>query len=232
MDMSIVPDTGRTLANLLTDLGSIPLRRIRALPPIGLATERDLIRALNRKDRLLELVDGCLVEKAIGWAESAIGGELFAHVAAFVDRLDLGVVTPANGPVRLKKGLIRLPDVAYYGWQRFPGRKMPVAPIPSLTPDLAVTVVRSGNTKKEIDRKLREYFLAGTRLAWVIDPKKRTARVHVKPDEFTPLDEAGRLDGGDVLPGFSVALRDLFAVVGEPEPAPKRPSRKGRGGKS
>jgi Uma2 family endonuclease len=121
-----------------------------------------------------------------------------------------------------------MPDVAFFGWHHFPNRVVPYKAIADLYPDLAAEVLSKGNTKKEIERKLREYFLAGTHLAWVIDPKKRIARVHVKPDEFTLIDESGRLDGGDVLPGFSVALRDLFAVVGEPESTRKPPSRKRR----
>ena len=72
-------------------------------------------------------------------------------------------------------------------------------------------ILSKSNTKKEIARKLGEYFASGTQLAWIVDPRTRTVRVHTSPTESTRLDaEAGVLDGGDVLPGFRLPLADLF----------------------
>src|SRR6266446_1806646 len=99
MDMSTVPASERTLADFLKDLGDIPPYRIRMFPPPGKATEKDVIRILDRENRLFELVDGVLVEKAIGWAESAIGGTLFRRMGDFVEQHDLGITIPADGPV-------------------------------------------------------------------------------------------------------------------------------------
>ena len=62
-----------------------------------------------------------------------------------------------------------------------------------------------------MERKLRDYFTAGVRLVWYIDPKTRTARVFVAPDAGTPVDENGSLSGGDVLQGFDLRMKDLFA---------------------
>ena len=81
-------------------------------------------------------------------------------------------------------------------------------------PDLAVEVLSKSNTKAEIALKLREYLGSGTRLAWIVDPKTRSVVVHTSPDESTRLDLVSKavLDGGDVLPGFRLALADLFAA--------------------
>jgi hypothetical protein len=49
------------------------------------------------------------------------------------------------------------------------------------------------------------------RLVWFIDPRTRTARSYTAPDQCQPIGEDGALGGGDVLPGFELALRDLFA---------------------
>ena len=84
---------------------------------------------------------------------------------------------------------------------------MPIAP---LVGDLVVEVVSKSNTKPEIARKLREYFAAGSRLAWVVEPKPQTVRVHTAPDEFVVLGVDDWLDGGSVLPGFRLAVRELF----------------------
>ena len=76
--------------------------------------------------------------------------------------------------------------------------------------DLAVEVVSKSNTKPEIARKLQEYFAAGSRLAWIVDPKPQTVRVHTAPGEHVVLGIDDWLDGGKVLPGFRVPVRDLF----------------------
>ncbi len=67
-------------------------------------------------------------------------------------------------------------------------------------------------TKAEIARKLEEYFAAGTRLAWVVDPKTRTVRVHTAPRESVVLGLGDVLDGGDVLPGLRLPVRDVFEL--------------------
>ena len=62
-------------------------------------------------------------------------------------------------------------------------------------------------------RKLREYFLAGVRLVWMIDPAKRQAAVYTSPAvAAATLDETQALDGGDVLPGFTLPPAELFAL--------------------
>jgi Uma2 family endonuclease len=83
-----------------------------------------------------------------------------------------------------------------------------------LYPDLAVEVLSKSNTEKEMKRKLREYFEAGTRLVWLVDPKARTVRVYTSPRKFKLLTEDQTLDGGEVLPGFELSLRKLFARAG------------------
>jgi Uma2 family endonuclease len=79
-----------------------------------------------------------------------------------------------------------------------------------MAPDLAVEVHSEGNSKPEIARKVREYFDAGAILVWLIDPKKRTARVFSSVGKSVLLRADQALDGGDVLPGFVLRLSDLL----------------------
>jgi Uma2 family endonuclease len=83
-------------------------------------------------------------------------------------------------------------------------------PIPDLAPDLAVEVLSKGNTKLELSRKVREYFDAGVILVWLIDPRKRTARVYTTIEKSTLVRPDQALDGGAVLPGFVLPLADLL----------------------
>jgi Uma2 family endonuclease len=193
-------------------LGNIPLERICFRPPPGTATERDLIAAMRRSDRLYELVDGTLVEKAMGLSESMIAGLILRRMGNFAEEHDLGILAGADGTVRLLKGLVRIPDVSFFCWDKLPDRMLPSEPIPDLFPDLAVEILSETNTKEEMDRKLKEYFLAGVGLVWMIDPRKRTAAVYTALDApVATLDETGVLDGGDVLPGFVLPMAELFA---------------------
>ena len=78
-------------------------------------------------------------------------------------------------------------------------------------PDLAIEVLSPSNAVREIHEKIALYFAAGSRAVWVFNPKKRTAAVYTSPSEFHTLEENDTLDGGDVLPGFSLDLSKLFA---------------------
>jgi Uma2 family endonuclease len=204
--------TFQTAAELVQRLGSIPLERICFTPPPGTATERDLLAAMRRSDRLYELVDGTLVEKAMGLCGSMIAGQILRRIGNFAEENDLGIPAGADGTMRLLRGLVRIPDVSFFCWDKLPGRVLPSKPIPDLFPDLAVEVLSESNTAEEMERKLGEYFLAGVRLVWMIDPRKRTAEVYTTADAADAvLDETETLDGGNVLPGFKLPLAELFA---------------------
>jgi hypothetical protein len=73
-------------------------------------------------------------------------------------------------------------------------------------------LVDKSNTKAEIVRKIDEYFSAGTRLVWVVDPKTRTVRVHTAPRGPLMLGVGDVFDGGDVLPRLRIPVRDLFEL--------------------
>src|SRR6266550_3417550 len=125
-------------AELLDHLGHIPPERIRLRPPPGSATEADVLAALEApRKRLCELIDGVLVEKSMGYTESVLGAHLIILLGSFVQSRNLGLVTAPDGTVRLWAGRVRIPDVAYFSWDRLPERRMPEQPIPSLAPDLA-----------------------------------------------------------------------------------------------
>jgi Uma2 family endonuclease len=200
------------LSDLMERLGNVPLDRIWMLPYPGSATEEDLLEAIKLPGgKLLELVDGVLVEKAMATREALLAGVIVRLLGNHVEVDDLGIVLPGDGMLRLEPGLVRIPDVSFISWDNIPGEEVPKEAIASLAPDLAVEVLSKKNTLAEIDRKLRDYFLAGTKLAWVIDPKTQTAKMYTSPVEFTNVGKRGSLDGGAVLPGFRLPLADLFS---------------------
>lgn len=203
-----------TIAALLARLGGVPAERVRFYPLPGTATEQDVIDIEAREKVLCELVDGVLVEKPMGYNESFLAGLLITLLNNFILPRDLGAVTGEAGMMRLLGGLIRIPDVAFVTKQRLPSGELPRQPVPTLVPDLAVEILSEGNTPSEIARKRREYFQAGVRLVWVIDPATRSVAVYTGgSDQPVVRSESDALDGGEVLPGFSLHLRDFFAKL-------------------
>jgi len=201
-----------TVAELLKRLGGIDPARIRLDPPPGRAKEKDLINLLERTDRLYELVDGVLVEKVMGSPESGLAMLIGRLIGNFAEDHDLGMVYGADNPVGLMPRLVREPDVSFVSWDRLPVRgEEPGDPIAKWTPDLAVEVISKGNTREEMVRKLTEYFEAGVRLVWYVDPKKRTVKVFTSLEESRVLTEKHTLDGGEVLPGFTLPVKKIFA---------------------
>ncbi|HKB05483.1 MAG TPA: Uma2 family endonuclease [Gemmataceae bacterium] len=202
----------RTLADVLGDLGDIPAGRVCIDPPPGRATEADVIRLAENEGRLCELVDGTLVEKAMGWEETKLEGLIFGFLHDYLKEHPLGEVYPGTGFIRLAEGVVRGPDVTVCLWNHvttpMQDRKNPIA---RTVADLAVEVVSRSNTAKEMARKCKEYFDSGTTIVWLVYPKTRTIEVYISPTRFHTLGIDDTLDGGMLLPGLRLPLRTLFA---------------------
>jgi Uma2 family endonuclease len=212
MTATLLDEPG-TLADLVRELGDVPLSRICRNPPPGKATERHLLRFLHAADkRLYELVDGTLVEKPMGYKESSLAAVLIGRLVVWNAAAgDVGNIAGADGTVRLLGRQVRMPDVSFTRWDRLPGGRLPAEAIPDFAADLAVEVLSASNTPAEIARKLGEYFACGAKLVWVIDPAARTVRAYTGPADVTPFAASDALDGGGVLPGFRLPLAELFA---------------------
>jgi len=220
--IAAVDEEELTVADLLHRLGDVPAERVMLVPTPGTATEDDLLRLLEApRKRICELIDGVLVEKAMGAREGLLGSWLGHTLWSFVDENDLGLVFAADSPFRLRLGLVRFPDVCFISWDRIPDDEMPDDAIAKIVPDLAVEVLSRSNTVREIELKLDHYFEAGVRLAWVIDPKKEVADVYRSRRKVKHLDATGDLEGGKVLLGFKLSLAKLFAVPKRKKRRPK-----------
>lgn len=63
-----------------------------------------------------------------------------------------------------------------------------------------------------MQRKLKDYFTAGVELVWYVYPKDKLVRVYTSEEDCQTLTEEDALDGGSVLPGFQLPVRELFAA--------------------
>src|SRR6266436_5330379 len=101
MTVTTLEIPGKSLAEVLRDLGDISPERIRI--PVGTATEQDVINAMEAADkRLYELVDGVLVEKDMGMRESIIASKCSQHLWNYLDDNDRGIAFTADGPIRIR----------------------------------------------------------------------------------------------------------------------------------
>lgn len=206
--------TWKTVDDLVHALGDIPPNRIRMHPVPGTATAADMIRMVEDKlnGTLVELVNGTLVEKALGQYEDAIGCELGFALAIFVKRHQLGFLNGSQGMTTMIMGNVRMPDVAFTQKGRITYAQMRAEAAPPVAPDLWVEVLSETNTKREMLKKRRELFASGTRLIWEFEPADFTVAVYTAPE--TPdaiLVRSATLIGGDVLPGFTLDLGAFWA---------------------
>jgi Uma2 family endonuclease len=203
----------KNVAELVEHLGNVPLERIRMKPLPGTATEKDAL-ATEREPRKTrcELIDGVLVEKVIELVDALVEMNVIRYLVDFVEENNLGVTLGLGCMFRLYPGRIRIPDVCFVSWDRMPNGKLPREKISSLVPDLTVDFLCSGRTEKEMELKLRDYFQAETRMAWLIQSQTKTVEVYTAPNNKYRLGRNERLDGGDVLPGFRLPLKQLFEL--------------------
>jgi Uma2 family endonuclease len=212
------PGRFTNVAELEEFLGHVPSQRIRLRPVPGEATEEDLLAILAHEGRICELIDGVLVEKPMATYEALVAGVLLTFINNYLFVHKLGIALPGDGLLRLFPGRVRAPDVSFISWKRMPNRELPREAIASLAPELAVEILSENNTEAEMRQKLEEYFQAGGKLVWFVDPEARTVRVYTSPRRSVLLTEDDTLDGRKVLPGFSLAIREWFTLASRQEP--------------
>jgi Uma2 family endonuclease len=173
-----------------------------------------IVQLPENRDKHLELVDGEIVEMAggTGGPHGEVGGRIIWWIGNVAIPNNLGRVTSSETCYRLYenpygKDIVRCPDAAFVSMERAP-QPFEEGYIP-YAPDLAVEVISPGNDADEMQRKVLDYLTYGTRLVWLIYPDTHTITVYTN-DGAKILREKDMLEGGDVLPGFSVKVADIF----------------------
>jgi Uma2 family endonuclease len=132
-------------------------------------------------------------------------------LANFTKARSLGVVVSAEAGFHIARDpdTVRVPDVAFVRADRIPPGG--VKGFFQGAPDLAVEVVSPGDRASEVMAKARDWLQAGCAMVWVVDPETRTVSVYCSRSEISVLTDADTLTGGDVLPGFSMKVAEIFA---------------------
>jgi len=156
-----------------------------------------------------ELVRGELLTMSpSGTSHSWISLRVARHLAEFVEKHKLGEVYGSNLGyiITSDPDTVREPDASFVRIDRVIRNDKYY----SGAPDLAVEVISPNDRWSEVDEKVREYLAAGTRMVIVIDPRKQTATVRTLTST-TDLTLADTLSGADVVPGWTLPLRELFS---------------------
>ena len=183
------------------------------LRPLKVWTDEAFLAIAEGSTRKYEVIDGELT-----WMNAArmnhgsvahlIGVALSNHVRP----RRLGMVFDASTTFRLNVTNLLVPDVSFCTVATL--RRCP----PGLdgfgvgAPDLAVEVISPSERKAKVRLKMKKYFAHGARLVWHVYLRGSRAEVFTAPDEMVVkcLDDGDALDGGEVLPGFCLPLREIF----------------------
>lgn len=182
-----------------------------ALPAPSAVTAEELA-ALSGDGAGYELVEGELQAMTpAGYGHGRVAARALGRVLVFVEDHHLGEVVTAETGFVLHRGpdTVRAPDVAFVRADRVPADD-DQAGYAELAPDLVVEVVSPSDRAGRVNATALAWLDAGVRLVWVVYPETRSVAVHRPEGAVTVLRDDAVLDGGDVLPGFMLALPDLF----------------------
>lgn len=136
-----------------------------------------------------------------------IGAIICGKLALFVHDHKLGIVTGANGGYIIMEDRY-VPNAAFISKKRQP-QLQSIEGYNPLPPDLAVEVISPSCTPQETRIKVINYLTAGT-VVWLFDPENREVEIYIPGQRGKILGMDGVIDGGDVLPGFRLAVKDVF----------------------
>jgi Uma2 family endonuclease len=157
-------------------------------------------------DRLFEYIEGEIVEVVTNNYCSLVAARILGRIITYVESRGLGYVTGEAGGYQVGDHRF-MPDVGFISKQRQP--KASHETFNSNPPDLAVEVLSPTDKPRKVQTKLEAYEAAGT-VVWLVDPEKQEIDVRVPGQPKTKLRLDDTLDGGDVLPGFSLVVKDIF----------------------
>ena len=175
-------------------------------------TADELLR-MPRGDFRCELVRGELRKYPFaGWAHGRQAASIAVSLGLHVEANRLGETRAAGIGFELASDHVRAPDAAFVRKDRaealmgseyedrfFPG-----------PPDLAVEVIERDDLYVDVEEKIADWLAAGTQAVVVANPRSRTVEIRRSPTDIVVLNEGGILEVQDVIPGWRMAVSEIF----------------------
>jgi Uma2 family endonuclease len=165
----------------------------------------------ENRDRLFEFIDGEILEKMPSFGPSEIATEIIYYLKHYLKQNPIGRMTAPDGSYAMSdedNADVFIPDVGYISNERLgktPAREVPVPP------DLAVEIKSPTDRLRATRRKAEKYLYYGTRLVWLVFPETKTVEVYdLESEDVQILGTEDTLNGGNVLPGFTLPIKDIF----------------------
>jgi Uma2 family endonuclease len=159
-------------------------------------------------DRLFEFIGGEIVEVMSRPYASSLVVSVNMYLHQYVDSRKLGYITGKKGGYAIS-GERYQPDLAFISRLRQP--QLPRFGYVPNAPDLVVKVDSPADTAfgRDLRIKTLNYLAAGTHI-WILVPDQQVVEVYIPGQPVKIIGIDGTLDGGDVLPGFTLAVKDIF----------------------
>ena len=180
---------------------------------VKLLTADDLLR-LSSEGVRGELIRGVLHETmSTGGEHGALVMNMGIVLGGFVKPRRLGRLIGSDTGVRLEwnPDTVREPDIAFISASKWPFENRNPGYV-EVIPDLVVEIVSPNDRLIEVNDKAQMWLRYGVGVVWVVYPDTRSVEVHRMEDPVVELGEGDTLDGGEVLPGFSCGVGEIFEI--------------------
>lgn len=178
----------------------------------------DELLALPDDGHKYEVMKGELVVSPAGIQHEEIGARLIATLVNFVRQRKLGIVCGSSAgywmqPEGSQPRNFLSPDVSFIAKERLGGAKQAPKKFFDGAPDLVVEILSPSDTVERLHDKIVDYFENGARLLWVVNPEEQFVLVYHSPQPDQLLRSGDVLSGEQVIPGFTLAVSELFAEL-------------------
>jgi Uma2 family endonuclease len=203
--------------SLLASSQPIPAPAVRPDAP------EDVLRI---RDRIMEWVDGRLVEKTMGAEASWIATRLARLLYPVSEGIGLGLIMQESfvQGFRAEPSRVRRPDILFARMGHFPGGVVPQGTL-RFIPEFIVEVQSPNDEVDEVEARIDDYLDNGAQLVWLVMPGRRSIRAHRADDTIQRFRENDVITGEAVIPEFSARVGDLLrAPVVPTTPAAATPN--------
>lgn len=162
------------------------------------------------EDKRYELDEGELIEMTRPtYKHNRVLGYLFVELTVYFRRTRAGQALISENLYALSPNTRRAPDVAVILGDRH--EELKNAKVIPVIPEIVAEVLSPTETPRMIHRKLKQYFAAGVKEVWLIDPDVREIEIWKGSRLPDPVLAVGDVLASALLPGFALPLEELFA---------------------